>query len=216
MSNELDIANLRREYHVPHLLDKAVQADPFLQFELWFKDAQEAHVPEINAATLATVDADLNPHARLILIKDFAHSGIVFYTNYLSQKAKDLQANPKASLVIWWQKIARQIRIEGNVAKTTAAESDAYFDSRPRDYQIGAWASEQSAEIADRKILEENFSQVEQRFADKPVPRPPHWGGYRLKPVRFEFWVGGEHRLHDRILYAMNSSGQWQHVRLSP
>jgi pyridoxamine 5'-phosphate oxidase len=216
MSQELKIADLRKEYHLPHVFEKQMLQDPFLQFKRWFLFATNAHVPEVNAAMLATVDGKSQPHARVILVKDFSQEGVVFYTNYHSQKGQDLLSNPNATIVFWWQKIARQIRIEGPVKKTDAKTSDAYFASRPRDYQVGAWASEQSKEISNRKELEHIYHALQKEYADKPVPRPPHWGGFCLEPHFFEFWSGGEHRLHDRIAYQRGAAGKWKRVRLAP
>lgn len=218
MSEELKIANLRKEYHLPHVFEKQMLKDPFSQFKRWFLAAEDAHVPEVNAAVLATVDTALQPHARVILMKDFSHDGVVFYTNYASSKGHELTTNPKATLVFWWQKITRQIRMEGTVHKISADQSDAYFHSRPRDYQIGAWASAQSEVIANRKLLEKKYHDLQKQYADPNiiVPRPPHWGGFSLKPHYFEFWSGGEHRLHDRIVYQLDENGVWTRHRLSP
>jgi pyridoxamine 5'-phosphate oxidase len=216
MTDELNIASLRREYHLPHVFEKQMLRDPFQQFKRWFLAAEDARVPEVNAAALATVDATMQPHVRIILMKEFSHEGVVFYTNYHSQKGKDLLSHPKTSVMFWWQKITRQIRIEGTVRKVSDEMSDAYFNSRPRDYQIGAWASAQSEMIPNRQSLEKTYHALHKQYADAPIPRPQHWGGYCLEPDYFEFWSGGEHRLHDRIIYRLDEQGEWQRERLSP
>lgn len=168
-----------------------------------------------NTVCLATLGADNIPDARMVLLKGHDATGLVFFTNYESNKARGLAAHPQATLMFHWEKIGRAIRIAGDVEKTSAAESDAYFKSRPRDSQIGAWASAQSSEIKSRKDLEERFLTVEKKYAGADIPRPPHWGGYRLKPVRFEFWQEGAHRLHDRARYTLTAQG-WEISRLSP
>ena len=213
------LADLRAEYRRGHLTDDEAAADPFAQFAAWFDAASRAGVAEPNAMTLATASADGRPSARIVLLKGMddagaAARGFVFYTNYESRKATEMLANARAALCFWWEPMERQVRIEGTVQKTTAAESDAYFGVRPRGSQLGAWASDQSRPIADRGALETQLERTASRFSDA-VPRPPHWGGFRVVPDRAEFWQGGAKRLHDRIVYTPDGS-RWRRERLQP
>jgi len=199
-------------------LDEAEVAPvPFAQFERWFDEAVRAAVPEPNAMALATVDTDGRPTARVVLLKGFDERGFVFFTNYASRKGVELAAHPDAALNFFWPELERQVRIEGTVAKVSDAESAEYFASRPRQSQIGAWASPQSEPIANRKSLESRFAAAEARFSDE-VPRPAHWGGYRLRPVMLEFWQGRQSRLHDRIRYRRSPAdpARWDIDRLAP
>jgi pyridoxamine 5'-phosphate oxidase len=209
------IAELRKDYARDSLDEASVEANPIRQFEIWFKQALDARLPEPNTMTLATVDAAGRPSARIVLIKGFDERGFVFFTNYESRKGQDLAANPHASLLFYWIELERQVRIEGTVVKTSSEESDAYFVSRPLGSRIGAWASAQSREIASRAELEAREAQFAERFGETP-PRPPHWGGYRLVPETIEFWQGRPSRLHDRILYTRADDGAWRTSRLSP
>lgn len=188
--------------------------NPLELFQRWHQQAQGA-VLEANAMTVATVDAQGRPSARQVLLKQADEQGYVFYTNYQSAKAMALEVNPRVSLLFWWDKLERQVRIEGPVEKVSAEESDAYFASRPRNSQIGAWASSQSQAIASREELEARYAEYERQFKGQAVPRPPHWGGYRVQPERIEFWQGLPGRLHDRIVYLRTSDG-WSKQRLAP
>ena len=189
--------------------------DPLEQFNLWFDQALSAELPEPNAMTLATVAPDGRPAARIVLIKGVDVRGFVFFSNYLSRKGRELGANPRASLLFYWTELERQVRIEGRVDKTSAAESNAYFESRPLGSRLGAWASEQSAVVANRGELEEREAHFTQQFGDHP-PRPEHWGGYRLVPDALEFWQGRPSRLHDRIHYRRVEDARWAITRLAP
>ena len=211
----ITLAELRNEYARVSLDEHDVLPDPIRQFQLWFQQALAAQVPEPNAMTLATVDEQGQPSARIVLVKGADARGFVFFTNYESRKGHDLAINPRASLLFYWIELERQVRIEGTIEKTSAQESDAYFASRPLGSRIGAWASEQSREIAGRTVLEEREQAFAERFRDNP-PRPPQWGGYRVVPARMEFWQGRPSRLHDRIVYTRNADASWQISRLSP
>ncbi|WP_423198107.1 MULTISPECIES: pyridoxamine 5'-phosphate oxidase [unclassified Cupriavidus] len=209
------LADLRRQFVLGALSETEVAADPISQFQRWFDEAVVAKMPDPNAMTLATVDADGQPSARIVLLKGLDASGFTFFTNYESRKGLDLLANPRAALLFHWVQLERQVRIEGEVRKVDEAESDAYFASRPLGSRLGAWASEQSREVASRAVLEQREADFRQRFGDEP-PRPPHWGGYRLMPNWIEFWQGRASRLHDRIGYRRQDDGSWRIVRLSP
>lgn len=213
----LKIADLRTDYKRESLDLSDVAPAPFAQFGRWFEAAVSAAVPEPNAMTLATVDASGRPTARVVLLKGFDERGFVFYTNYASRKGAELAAHPDAALNFFWPELERQIRIEGAVAKVSDAESAEYFASRPRLSQIGAWASPQSEPIADRQVLESRFAAAEARYRGE-VPRPAHWGGYRLDPVMLEFWQGRPSRLHDRIRYRRSPADpkRWDIDRLAP
>jgi pyridoxamine 5'-phosphate oxidase len=211
----ISLAELRKDYARGSLDEASVDPDPIRQFQFWFQQALDARLPEPNAMTVATVDAKGRPSARILLIKGVDEHGFVFYTNYESRKGRELAANPYASLLFYWTELERQVRIEGSVERTSAEQSDAYFASRPLGSRIGAWASEQSREVADRAELEAREKAFGERFGENP-PRPPHWGGYRLLPERIEFWQGRPSRLHDRILYTRESDGNWRISRLSP
>lgn len=211
----MTVADLRCDYRLQALLETEVDANPIGQFQRWFEQALAAELPEPNAMTLATVTAEGKPAARMVLLKGFDQQGFVFYTNYLSRKGQDLSQAPWAALVFWWAELERQVRIEGQVTKVSAQETDTYFYSRPRGSQLGAWASEQSRVIGDRTILEHRLQELEQHYQDQPIPRPPHWGGYRLQPHRIEFWQGRPNRLHDRLCYQQEGE-LWTIERLSP
>jgi pyridoxamine 5'-phosphate oxidase len=191
-------------------------ANPFLQFQDWFDSAMAAKLPEPNAMTLATVAPNGQPSARIVLLKGFDETGFVFYTNYSSHKGQQLATNSAAALVFWWANLERQVRIEGEVTKVSAAQSDEYFHSRPLGSQLGAWVSDQSQTIESREKLETKLKELETQYKDKTIPRPSHWGGYRLKPTAIEFWQGRPNRLHDRFLYSLLADGSWKIERLSP
>jgi pyridoxamine 5'-phosphate oxidase len=213
----VNTADLRREYHRAALTETDVDPDPFRQFDRWLSEAIRAEVPEPTAMTLATADAEGRPAARIVLLKGADAHGFVFFTNYDSRKGRELAARPKAALLFHWVELERQVRIEGSVTKVTAAVSDAYFASRPLASRIGAWASPQSRAIPDRAWLESEFTAAQQRLsANGPdVPRPAHWGGYRLAPAALEFWQGRSSRLHDRICYR-SEGAHWRIERLAP
>lgn len=201
----------------PETLDeKRVERDPIKQFQLWLDEAFAAKLPLPEAMTLATATADGRPSARMVLLKQVDHDGFVFFTNYHSAKAAQLEANPYAALVFYWATLERQVRVEGKVERTTAEESQEYFQTRPRESQIGAWASPQSSVIADREVLEQRARELEEYYRDRAIECPGHWGGYRLRPERIEFWKGRVGRLHDRILYELLSDGGWAIKRLAP
>ena len=211
----IEIADLRKDYTLNGLDLADVLPDPVAQFRQWFDAAVQAGIPEPNAMHLGTVAENGRPSGRIVLIKDVDERGFVFYTNYESQKGQALIARPVASLTFFYPELERQIRIEGVVEKISAEESDIYFDSRPRGSQIGAWVSQQSTVIASRAVLEDRQRDLETRFADQPVPRPPHWGGFRVIPDLIEFWQGRPSRLHDRICYRLTGSS-WVLERVSP
>jgi pyridoxamine 5'-phosphate oxidase len=189
--------------------------DPLLQFRRWFAEAQEAADGFAEAAALATATPDGRPSARMVLVKEADARGLVFHTGYVSRKAEELEANPRAALLFYWHPLGRQVRIEGRVAKTSPEESEAYFRTRPLGGRLAAWASRQSETIAGRELLEASFAEVEERFGDEEPPLPPHWGGYRLEPETFEFWQHRENRLHDRFRYRRDG-GAWVIERLQP
>ena len=208
------IADLRKSYERAELDESASLADPLAQFELWLQQALSGELPEPNAMTLATVGADGRPSTRVVLIKGCDARGIVWYTNYDSRKGRELAARPQAALQFHWVELERVVRIEGRVEKVDAAESDAYFASRPLDSRIGAWASPQSEVIASRSVLVANAARYGAQYLLNP-PRPPHWGGYRLVPDRWEFWQGRRSRLHDRLRYQLQEQ-RWIKERLAP
>lgn len=204
------------EQAAEELDEKTVDRDPLKLFQRWFDDAiaSGSRLPE--SMTLATATEDGRPSARVVLLKQVDHNGFVFYTNYRSAKAKELENNPLAALVFYWVGLDRQVRIEGTVERVSAEESDEYFKTRPRDSQLGALASPQSEVIESREVLEKNFRELDKLYKDRPIDRPANWGGYRLKPDRIEFWQNRPGRLHDRILYERQADGSWTIKRLAP
>jgi pyridoxamine 5'-phosphate oxidase len=212
----MNIIQLRREYSDKALHKEDLHPNPFKQFEVWFNDAIDAKIIESNAMSLATVDEKLRPSIRTVLLKLFDEKGFVFFSNYKSKKAEDIAQNPNVALHFAWLDLQRQLRIEGDIEKVTTAESLTYFLSRPRGSQLGAWASNQSEVVSSRSLLESKFFELKQKFAKGEVPLPDFWGGYRVKPRRFEFWQGGKDRLHDRFAYEKNVKGEWEINRLAP
>jgi pyridoxamine 5'-phosphate oxidase len=211
-----DLAGLRKEYRLQSLLEKDVDGDPMKQFEKWWKQVMASDIDEANAMTLATCTREGKPSARIVLLKEFKKDRFVFFTNYESNKGKQLHDNPFASLVFFWKELERQVRIEGKIEKISEKESDEYFSKRPLESRIGAWSSPQSQVIKSREVLEKNFSQYAEKFSSEKINRPPHWGGYILKPILIEFWQGGANRLHDRLQYISCEKDSWIIERLAP
>ncbi len=214
--NQEELKNLREEYNAAALTEASTKADPIKQFEIWFNEAQEANVPELNAMTLATATPDGRPSARIVLLKGYHEAGFVFFTNYLSRKGKEINKNPNGALTFFWPALERQIRIEGTIEKVTKEESEKYFRSRPHNSQIGAVVSPQSQEIDNREVIEKKWNELAAEYEGKEVPKPSFWGGYILKPRLIEFWQGRPSRLHDRILYKKTDNKNWKKVRLAP
>lgn len=211
-----DIAKIRREYKKATLDIHSVDRDPMRQFHKWFEEALASEVIEPNAMTLSTVGDNGRPSARIVLLKGLEDNRFHFYTNYQSKKGTELESNPACALTFFWPELERQVRVEGIASRVAPEKSDVYFQSRPRESQIGAWASPQSSMINDRKILEERFRNIEKRFEGNTVlPRPHQWGGFAVDPHQIEFWQGGPGRLHDRIQF-VKVDGQWQVYRLAP
>jgi pyridoxamine 5'-phosphate oxidase len=235
----MTIAELRREYNLTGLRRKDLAADPIRQFKVWFEHAEgrraggrlrrfcvrlykalflggASETSDVNAMTLATVDPDGRPSARVVLLKGVDERGFIFYTNYRSRKGRELSTNPQAALVFYWPELERQVCVAGKASQLPAPESDDYFASRPRGSRLAAWASNQSAVVADRAALEKQWHDFEHKYPEEQVPRPAHWGGYVLAPERIEFWQGRPNRLHDRFCYTRRPDGSWLIERLSP
>lgn len=211
----MSIADIRKDYIKSSLLENDVAKNPMDQFALWWQEAINAHIDEVNAMTLATASAAGIPSARIVLLKQFDENGFVFFTNYTSQKGSNLEDNPFASLLFFWKELERQVRIVGSVHKLDAAASDTYYHSRPEGSRIGAWVSPQSQIISNREVLEEKVEFYEEKFKSTPIERPAFWGGYVVVPSSIEFWQGRSNRLHDRILYTKNEAN-WNIQRLAP
>lgn len=210
-----NIAAIRKDYKLRSLLEEDADIDPIQQFETWWNEAIKSNVEEPNAMTLATCNSDGKPAARMVLLKGFKKEGFIFFTNYNSRKGKELENNSQAALVFFWKELERQIRIEGKVEKLSDEESDDYFIIRPEQSRISAWSSPQSEVIKNREVLENYFIKYQQQFTDGTIVRPPHWGGYIVKPALIEFWQGRPNRLHDRLQYTL-VDGKWKIERLAP
>lgn len=216
MQQDASISSIRREYMREALSESDVHLDPIRQFDRWWAEALKADIDEVNAMTLCTLSTAGFPGSRIVLLKGYDHNGFVWYTNYESRKGRELATHPKASLLFFWKELERQVRIEGICERVSPEESDAYYNSRPEGSRIGAWASPQSQPIESREILDRNLAAIADRFGDQPIYRPPHWGGYRLRPVMMEFWQGRPSRLHDRIRYDVCEDAGWKITRLAP
>lgn len=210
----MSVADIRQNYEKGELLESAAKSSPFDQFELWLKEAIDLPVGEPTAMTLATANASGSPSARIVLLKGYDQKGFVFYTNYESRKGSEIAQQPRAALLFFWQPLERQVRIEGVIEKVSDQESDEYYQSRPLGSRLGAWASAQSQPVTI-EALKGKLDEVTNKYGDQP-PRPPHWGGYRVKPTYFEFWQGRPSRLHDRLTYKQSADGQWIIERISP
>ncbi|MEY2484856.1 MAG: pyridoxamine 5-phosphate oxidase [Verrucomicrobiota bacterium] len=211
-----DSVDRRYDHAASGLRRRDLDPDPIKQFSNWFTAAIEAQIRDVNAMSLATASADGRPSVRIVLLKGFDQDGFVFFTNYESEKGRQLEANPYAALAFYWIELDRQIRIGGKAEKTSRQESESYFHSRPLGSQLGAWTSHQSEIIDGRKVLDARMAEMTERFAGKPIPLPPHWGGYRVKPETVEYWQGRSNRLHDRFRYTRQETGPWSIDRLSP
>ena len=212
----MKIADIRRSYSMDKLdLDK-LNADPFLQFESWLKDAVAAELPDPTAMCVATVDASGQPSQRLVLLKDVSSQGFVFYTNLGSRKASELEHNPKVSLHFPWHPLERQVIVYGTAERVPTSQVMSYFLSRPKESQLAAWASEQSRPVSTRQVLMQKFAEIKHKFEQGEVPVPSFWGGFLVKPHQIEFWQGGEHRLHDRFMYKQQADSSWAIERLCP
>lgn len=211
-----DYAGFRHEYIGEGLRRADLDPDPIKQFHTWFAAAVKTGIHDANAMALATSTPDGKPSVRVVLLKDFDERGFVFFTNYASDKGRQLDKNPRAALVLYWMEVERQIRIEGTVEKTSRDESEKYFHTRPIGAQLGAWASRQSEVIDARRIIDARMEEMKERFAEREIPLPPHWGGYRVRPELMEFWQGRSNRLHDRFRYSRQGDGSWSIDRLAP
>jgi pyridoxamine 5'-phosphate oxidase len=210
------IADIRKDYKLQSFSEADASTDPIVQFGKWWDDAVKSEIDEVNAMTLATVTAGNIPSARIVLLKGYDKNGFVFFTNYKSNKGEELLHNPNACLVFFWKELERQVRIFGTTEKISNEDSIAYFNSRPDGSKIGAWASPQSLAVAGKAWLKETFDYYRERFSHGEIPKPPHWGGYRVKPFKIEFWQGRPSRMHDRILYTSQDDNSWTIERLAP
>jgi pyridoxamine 5'-phosphate oxidase len=211
-----NIADIRKDYQLQSLSEADVAVSPVAQFGKWWDDAVKSKIDEVNAMTLATVNEAGVPSARIVLLKGYDENGFIFFTNYNSNKGSELEKNPNACLVFFWKELERQVRITGIAEKISTEDSIAYFNSRPDGSKIGAWASPQSLAVAGKAWLKETFDFYRERFKHGEIPKPPHWGGYRVKPVKVEFWQGRPSRMHDRIQYTLQADGNWGIERLAP
>jgi pyridoxamine 5'-phosphate oxidase len=211
-----ELAQLRKDYSLHSLNEEDMASSAMVQFEKWWQDAEKSQLEEMNAMTLATTDKDGMADARIVLLKAYNESGFVFFTNYNSTKSKQLELNSQCCLLFFWKELERQVRINGMAEKISLAESIAYFDTRPERSKLGAWASPQSMVVAGKAMLKETYQYYAERFKHGKIPKPPHWGGYRVKPGRIEFWQGRPGRMHDRILYSETAPGIWKTERLAP
>jgi pyridoxamine 5'-phosphate oxidase len=211
-----NIADIRKDYQLQTLSEADVASSPIAQFGRWWDEAVKSDIDEVNAMTLATVNKDGIPSARVVLLKEYDENGFVFFTNYNSRKGEELLQNPHACLVFFWKELERQVRITGTTEKISMEESIAYFNKRPDGSKIGAWASPQSLAVAGKAWLKETFDYYRERFKHGEIPKPPHWGGYRVKPFKIEFWQGRPSRMHDRILFTAQKDGSWSIERLAP
>ncbi len=209
------LRDIRKQYTFSALTEEEVSKYPFVQFEIWLKAAIDSTEPEPTAMVLSTVDKELQPHSRVVLLKDCFDEGLVFFTNYRSNKAIEISYNCRVAVLFFWESLERQVRITGKAGKIPDKVSDEYFHCRPADSRLGAWASEQSAVIPSAEHLHERFLHFQQQFGEN-IPRPPHWGGYLIRPESFEFWQGRPDRLHDRLLYQKQADGLWEIRRLAP
>lgn len=211
------LAEMRISYDLATLADREANPNPFDQFRDWWDEVANTNIMEANAMAITTVGTDMVPQTRMVLMKDFGESGLVFYTNYGSAKARAIAENPNVCSLFYWPTVQRQVRFTGVATRVSAEESDAYFRVRPRGSQLGAWSSDQSQPITSADELRQAYAEFEAKFADvDEIPRPEDWGGFRIAPTRIEFWQGRENRLHDRIVYTFDDAGNWQHSRLAP
>ncbi|MDI9340049.1 MAG: pyridoxamine 5'-phosphate oxidase [Sediminibacterium sp.] len=210
------ISKLREDFTKGELSEKDVTTNPFIQFEKWMKEAVESQIPEVQAMTLSTVDTEGLPNSRIVYLREYDAHQFTFYTNYNSRKSEQLSYNPYGACLFFWPDLERQIHLKGKIVKASDAVSDAYFNLRPRDSKISAWASPQSQVIDNREVLTNKIAELEETFKDKEIPRPPFWGGFHLQATYYEFWQGRKNRRHDRIAYQLSDSGVWQMMRLAP
>ena len=211
-----DIAQLRKDYTLHSLTETAVAPLPIAQFTAWWEQAAESAIEEVNAMALSTVTKEGRPESRIVLLKGYSEKGFVFFTNYESDKGDQLQQNAHCSLLFFWKELERQVRINGRAEKISAQESDDYFNSRPEGSKIGAWASPQSRIVESQQWLHENFERIKTQYQNNTISRPPHWGGFIVRPVSIEFWQGRPSRMHDRIKYSVQQDGGWKIERLAP